>query len=193
MSSHTFKIDLNFIILSLFSVSRISRSKCQIIEGNLRCEELLNYLEKLDLEKCVWLSEDATGINAKIEYHPGTNQLVGLVLPTDPKTGMPIPYTFMANSAEEIKRHSTEEMSTLVYVVLTLPLKPGIPPFVLQVFGTNNKFTTANVLQRLQYTTRKLEKYVILSENSNKKEIRNHRDCNCSQVRDKSGRIFCGW
>lgn len=82
---------------------------------------------------------------------------------------------------------------TIVVVVAVAIAVAGMPPFVLQVFGTNNKFSTANILQRLQYTTRKLEKYVILSENSNKKEIRNHRDCNCSQVRDKSGRIFCGW
>lgn len=76
----------------------VSQSKPTFIEGEIRCKALLDYLEEHQLEKCVWLCEDATGINAKVEYHPSTNQLVGLALPLDPKTGMPVPFTYLANS-----------------------------------------------------------------------------------------------
>lgn len=155
ISSYSVKLH---VFAFLFLVSHISQSKCQIIEGHLRTKELLNYLEKMQLEKIVWLCEDGTGINSKVEYHPSTNQLVGLVLPTNSTTGMPIPFTFMANSAEEIEKHSRERPSTLVYVILALPLKPNVPPFVLQLFGTDNKFTTDNVLQRWQHTIRDLQK-----------------------------------
>lgn len=118
------------------------------------------YLEKIHLPKHIWLCEDATGINAKIEFHPATNQLVGIVLPLDSKTGLPQPFTYLASSAEAIEKNATQKMSSLVYMVLALPLKPGIPPFVLQVFGTDNKFRAENVALRLEHTSRVLKKYV---------------------------------
>lgn len=141
-------------------MSLVSQSKPTFIEGELRCKALSDYLEERQLEKCVWLCEDATGINAKVEYHPSTNQLVGLALPLDPKTGMPVPFTYLANSAEDIKNHSKGTLATLVYVVLALPMKPGVPPFALQIFGTDNTFTAEDVVRRLVHSIRELQKYV---------------------------------
>lgn len=80
----------------------------KIIEGQLRCKELRNYLESLKVEKCVWLSEDASGIVAKIEYDPQTNQMVGLVLPIDSSTGLPIPFTYMSRNDTEIQRNMNQ-------------------------------------------------------------------------------------
>lgn len=70
----------------------ISRSKRRIIEGELRCQELHDYLTRLNLGMKVWLCEDATGLSAKAEYDSSTDQLVGLVLPINQKTGMPQSY-----------------------------------------------------------------------------------------------------
>lgn len=139
-------------------MSYISQNKCQIVEGQLRCKELLEYLQKMKVELRVWLCEDATAINAKIEYHSATNQLVGIVLPMDQNTGVPVAFSFLAKSAEDIEKHSKEPVSTSVYVVLAQPMKPNVPPFILHIFGTNNKFTAMNVMQRLEYTNQELKK-----------------------------------
>lgn len=139
-------------------VAYINRNKCRIIEGQLRCKELLDYLRRMKVELRVWLCEDATGINAKIEYHPSTNQLVGIVLPLDPSSGMPVQFSFLAKSAEDIEKYSKERLSTLVYVVLAQPMKPNVPPFIIHIFGTDNKFTSMNVMKRLEYTSQELRK-----------------------------------
>lgn len=140
-------------------MSYINRKKRKIIEGRLRCKELLSYLQLLKVELRVWLCEDASGINAKIEYHPSTSQMVGIVLPLDATNGMPIPFTFQAKSAKDIEDNVNKPLSTLVYMVLALPLKPSVPPFILQVYGTDNKFTAMDVKRRLEYTSQELKKY----------------------------------
>lgn len=106
----------------------------------------------------MWLCEDATGINVKVEYDPITNQLVGLVLPINLKTGLPESFTFIAKSAEDIQRMITSPKSTHVYVVLAQPLKEHVPPFVLQIFGTDNRFKGQNVVQRWDHTIDELKK-----------------------------------
>lgn len=137
----------------------MSLNKQRIIEGQLRCEQLLKYLESLKVKKSVWLSEDATGIVSKVEYDPTTNQLIGLVLPIHSETGMPISFSFKATSHNEIQRFmEAAEKSKLLYVVMAQPLIEHAPPFVLQLFGTNNKFNTSDVVQRLQFTVQELKK-----------------------------------
>lgn len=136
----------------------ISASKTKVIEGELRGAELANYLENLNAPRKVWLSEDGTGIVSKIEYDPGSNQLIGLVLPLNGSTGMPIPFTFMARSADEINCHVNKDKSSLVYFVMAQPLKQGTPPFLLLMFGTNNKFNAISVLQRWKFLKDELKK-----------------------------------
>lgn len=144
--------------LSFFSVKYINKRKQKIIEGELRCQELSTYLEELNSKKCVWLCEDETGIDVKIEYDAISNQLVGVVLPLNSKTELPESFTFVADSAEDIQRIVKFSKSTLVYVVLAQPLKNHAPPFVLQIFGTDNKFKSQNVVQRWDYTIAELKK-----------------------------------
>lgn len=147
------------ILLSLFVVRYINQNKQRIIEGELRCDGLKQYLERLQLPMCVWLCEDGSGINAKIEFDPTTNQMVGLVLPIN-STGMPVPFQFLAKSADEILKHVNKPTSKLVYIVLAQPLLPNVPPFLLQIFGTDNKFTTINVIERWKFIKAELEKYL---------------------------------
>lgn len=136
----------------------ISQNKPKIIEGKLRCEELHAYLDALKLNKCVWLSEDASGIVPKIEFDSKTNQMVGLVLPMDQNTGMPIAFKYLARNANEIQENMQRKKSTLVYIVLAQPLKKCVPPFILQVFGTDNTFTSNNVLLRWKHTINELKR-----------------------------------
>lgn len=86
---------------------------------------------------------------------------MGLKLPINAKTGMPVPFTFLANTMDDIQTYSQKPLSKLVYVVPAFPLKPGAPAFVLQVYGTDNTLTAENVIQRWNHTIQELKKYVI--------------------------------
>lgn len=111
-------------------------------------------MEKFNLPKVVWLSEDATGILPKIEYDSASSQLIGQVLPLDKKTGNPIPNTYMARSYEEIKEHATNASatkSTLAYIVVAQALDEKAPPFILSIHGTDNKFKTEHILHRWEF------------------------------------------
>lgn len=129
-----------------------------MIEGKLRCAELVEYLRKMNAPPIVWLSEDATGIVPKIEYDQAFNQLSGLVLPIDHSTGMPIPHSYLARSSEEIASNMNQPMSCHVYIVIAQPLGENIPPFVLLMYGTDNKFKTNDVLQRWKFIEHELKK-----------------------------------
>lgn len=76
----------------------------RIVEGELRTQELVQYLHTRKLPLRVSISEDATRITPKICYDPNTNQLVGFPLPLD-QNGMPKPFSFKAKHAKEIQEH----------------------------------------------------------------------------------------
>lgn len=83
------KINLSINLFSL--VRNINDQKSRVIEGELRCGHLATFLDAHKTEKVVWLSEDATALASKINYDPITNQLVGIILPTN-GNGCPIPF-----------------------------------------------------------------------------------------------------
>lgn len=148
----------------IFSVNRIHTGKERITEGELRCAQLLKYLEKTKSPTQVFLSEDGSGIVKKVSYDTSSNQLVGIVLPINNVNGMPVSRSYMADSANEIEKHLERPSSSLVYIVTAQPIKKGIPPFILQVFGTDNRFKTNDVLKRWMFTINELLKYVHFSE-----------------------------
>lgn len=113
-------------------------------------------MERLKLKKCVWLSEDASGIVSKIEYDPSTNQVVGLVLPFNLTTGFPISFSFMAESAADIQKFVKMRASKHLYLVLAQSLMIKVPPFILQMFGSDNTFTAADVQRRWKFTIEEL-------------------------------------
>lgn len=136
----------------------INRDKAEIIEGELRCAELADYLKNMDAPMVVWFSEDASGIVPRVSYHSPSSQLVGLVLPTEPTTGMPISRSFKPQKATEVAQQMTQPKSTLVYIVMAQPIMDGVPPFIFQLFGTNNTFTTQDVQRRWNHTLSELDK-----------------------------------
>lgn len=128
----------------------------KIVEGELRCKELSEYLTKVKAPMKVVLSEDGSGIDPKAEYDASLNEITGPVPPISNSTGMPIPHTFKARSTIEIARHMKKPLSYLVYVVIAQPLKENTPPFVLLMYGTDNKFKAVSVVKRWQFIREKL-------------------------------------
>lgn len=141
-------------------MSYITRDKKPMIEGELRCGELASYLEKLHTSKTVWLSEDASGIVPGVSYHSPSRQLVGLVLPLDTTTGMPIQHSFIPSTATDIAQQMSKPKATSVYLVMAQPIMENVPPFILQLFGTDNTFTSQNVQNRWNHIQSELAKYV---------------------------------
>lgn len=151
-----FFLNFYFYCEFLFLVRCIDDNKSRVIEGQLRCVELSTYLNNLNAVKKIWLAEDATAIIRKISYDPATNQLVGLLLPLN-KCGCPISFSFLAKNADTIKELVQSPQSKSVYVIMAQALDETIPPFILQMFGTNNQFTALDVVRRWEYTKSQLE------------------------------------
>lgn len=124
----------------------------------MRCKQLATYLNEIKCPKYVFLSEDATGIVQKVSYDVYSNQLVGLVLPINASNGMPKMFSFEAKSAEDIEKYLKLPQSSYVYIIAAQPLKMGASPFILQIFGTNNKLKTPDVLNRWAHTKVELNK-----------------------------------
>lgn len=155
--------EINSKNLPLPSVSTVTKYiqkySPNIIEGEFRGTALLKYLKKFNLAKTVWLSEDATGIEARYEYDPKTNQIIGLSLPLDEESGLPQCYSYLARNEDEIKRHvNNRNRAKLIYVIMAQPMSENCPPFPLLLFGTNNKFNTTDVLNRWKFITQELKK-----------------------------------
>lgn len=132
----------------------------RIIEGELRCIELDEYLKNLNAPRKVWLCEDASGINPKVTFDSLSNQLIGLVLPMN-QTGMPISFSFTPQTLDEIENQiQNNEKSTLVYMVIALPIMDNTAPFILQVFGTDNRFKAQDVFSRWRHIKDQLAVYV---------------------------------
>lgn len=129
----------------------IHKRKQTIIEGELRCRQLAEYLDKLNAPRTVVISEDASGIVARVSFDSGAGQLIGIELSTDFKTGCPTPFTIIPQNVNEIDTQvKNNRMSTLVYLVLAQPIMSNAPPFILQVFGTIDSIRTTYVSQRWQ-------------------------------------------
>lgn len=118
------------------------------------------YLEKINAPRTIWLSEDATVITQKVVYDVRTNQLIGIVLPFD-GNGMPISYSYRAQSIDDIERFMKMPQSTVANTIMAQPIKLKSAPFVLQLFGNDNKFSTNDVLKRWEFTETELKKCVL--------------------------------
>lgn len=125
----------------------------KVIEGELRTEELFEYLIKRGLPLMVCISEDGTRMIGKVSYDPRTNKLVGFPLPLN-KDGMPITNSFLARSSSKIETHYLNNSpSTIAYCIMAQPVVENIPPFALTLFSTDNKFISLSVRRRWLHIT----------------------------------------
>lgn len=139
-------------------MKHIHAEKERIIEGELRCEQLSKHLEMTKSPRAVFLSEDGSGVIQKVVYDSHTNQMIGLVLPFNETNGMPRSFSFIAKSEEDMRNYMKLPQSTLVYIVVAQPLQRNSPSFILQIFGTNNKFESGHVLKRWKHIVNELKK-----------------------------------
>lgn len=148
---------LFFYFFFVFSGTYIQKYKVRINEGELRAKELKFYLEKIGAPNSVWLSEDGSGIVQRAVYDVHSNKIVGLNLPLDRTSGMPLSSQYEAKTLGDIENHMQNQLSSLVYVIIAQPIQPNAAPFVLQLYGTNNKFSSADVANRWKFTMEKLD------------------------------------
>lgn len=132
----------------------------KIVEGVLRVDELKTYLEERNVPLIVWIAEDATRNVGKVCYDSATNELVGFVPPLD-EHGMPVLHLFSARNALEIENHfinTKNTIGTLAYIITAQALSELVPPFILTLFSTDNKFTSLNVRNRWEFIHHELGK-----------------------------------
>lgn len=160
MAYNTIQRNLEGALPSLVSTNRyIKASDCKIVEGELRSRELLKYLEERKLPLVVCLSEDATRIEARVQYDSTINQIIGFTPPINKETGMPITYAFTARNLKEILKHFSNgnSISSFINVIMAQPLAIA-PPFCLILFGSDCEYTSEDIMNRWMYITRELEK-----------------------------------
>lgn len=155
-------LQANLPLPAVTSVMRsIKDNGNHVIEGELNFTGLSNFLTKHNLPRCVWMSEDATGITGRIQYDPTTNQIIGFVLPVN-KFGLPIVNSYPATTAEVIKEYfETKKASTLLYIIMMQPLQENAPPFCFSLYGTDNIFKTSDVIRRWNYIFDEAKKHNI--------------------------------
>lgn len=128
----------------------IANNSSNIEEGFFDFDGLCQFMEQRDLPKVLWISEDATRVTSKIEYDSRTNKLVGFTMPL--VDGIPARDTFVATSAKAIQDHFKNAVrSNYAYVIMAQPISPAAPGYCLAIFGTDNRFTAADVTKRWQY------------------------------------------
>ncbi|CAG9820705.1 unnamed protein product [Phaedon cochleariae] len=133
-----------------------------IEEGIVRVEKLKEYLLKRKCPLKVFISEDQTALIKGVRYDSTTNRLIGFVSPLCENTGFPKCDKFYVHSARDIeKAFSEENLVANAYVFMAQPMVDGIPAFTLATFGSDNKFTSRNVLQRWQFIEELCHEYNI--------------------------------
>lgn len=107
------------------------------------------YLQKRGLPLAVWLSKDGTRITGRVQYDSTTNQMVGLVLPLHPRTGLPKQSHYTVSTAKDIADNfASGNVSNYAYVVMAQPIAANASAFCVCMFGTDNVFKTEDVLHR---------------------------------------------
>lgn len=135
----------------------IHRSDHRVVEGVLRCQELLTYLKERNLPLWVSLSEDATRVENRIQYDGRTFQVIGLVLPTNESNGMPIPFSYKGRNATEILQYFSRRIPVAHFVntIIAQPLADA-PSFCILIFGSDNKYKAMTVAKRWEYISKEL-------------------------------------
>lgn len=67
-------------------------------------------------------------------------------------------FSFIAKNEEAIRQFVREPCSKSVYVIMAQVLDERVPPFILQIFGTNGSFKGGDVIRRWHYTKYELQR-----------------------------------
>lgn len=72
--------------------------------------------------------------------------------------GCPKPFECTARDEEMIRNFCRMTKSTHVYLVLAIPLIEGVAPYILQMFGTDNRFKAQHVVKRWNHIITELNR-----------------------------------
>lgn len=66
--------------------------------------------------------------------------------------GCPVPNAFIASSAKTIAQYfNSESRANYAYVIIAKPLNDTAAPFCLSIFGTNNRFSNEDVINKWEF------------------------------------------
>ena len=129
-----------------------------IEEGQFCFDGLVEHIHHYNATNIVAIAEDATRVVARVDYDNNTDRCVGFVLPLD-GNGLPLVDSFQATSFNAMQMmFSTASIAKYAYVYMAQPLGSQVPPFCLACIGTDNKFTTEEVLLRWQHIQAECER-----------------------------------
>lgn len=150
LAYETLQANLKNSMPSISTLNRfVDHKQTRLEEGTFDFQGLNDFLEKNIIPKVIWMSEDGTRVNGRIEYDPVSNKIVGFVLPLN--KGLPETKTFLASSSAAIQHYfETGIKATYAYVFVAQPLTPGSHSYCVGLFGTDNRFTYKDVIQRWQ-------------------------------------------
>jgi len=147
----TLHANMDRVLPSITTIFRyLDNTQSKVIESSFRFNELRVHLIKKNLPLKIWISEDATRITGKIEYDVKSNKIVGFVLPL--MNGCPVPNAFIASSAKTIAQYfNSESRANYAYVIMAKPLNDTAAPFCLSIFGTYNRFSNEDVINKWEF------------------------------------------
>lgn len=157
----TLQANLKNCLPSISTLNRfVDNKQKRLEEGSFDFEGLRDFLEMKNLPKVIWISEDGTRVNGRIEYDSICNKIVGFVLPL--AKGLPQSNRFIASSSSVIQEYFQEGVkSSYAYVIVAQPLTPGSPSYCVSMFGTDNKFNHKDVIERWKYIKQEAKKFGI--------------------------------
>ena len=122
-----------------------------IKEGQFRFASLSEFLTKRKLPRKIWIGEDGTKIEKRLQYCSKTNQIVGLIPPLG-ANGLPVVGSFPATSAQLIASYlKNNQASSIAYCYMAQPLDSNAPAMCVALFGTDNRYISEHVVKRWKW------------------------------------------
>lgn len=150
----------NLILPELSTIRKFMSHDLNLVyEGQWRFDEIAEYIVRHNMKKEIGVFEDGTKINERVDYDVKSNSLLGLVSPIEASTGLPRAHYFDAKTADQInyaiKNHPR---ASYLQVILVQPNDKNAPALLLGYYGTNNKMTSNDVLNRYKFINREFKK-----------------------------------
>ncbi|XP_050503352.1 uncharacterized protein LOC126882436 [Diabrotica virgifera virgifera] len=103
MSYEILHSNLKNILPSVTTIHRQLEEMNNILEGEVRIEDLKLYLQKRNYPPIIFISEDQTALIKKVQYDSASNQMVGFVAPLQEQTRFPRINKFPVDSVSDIE------------------------------------------------------------------------------------------
>lgn len=141
--------------------SKLEKYDTNLKEGEIGATKLKNFLIRHHLPLMVSISEDATAVCGRREYYSKWNSVVGCSLPLL-SNGLPNSKAAVAKNADDIIYVMEKlDRATTAIVVMAQPMADHATPLRLCSFGSNNKYSSEAVKNRLDTIVFELRKVVI--------------------------------